>query len=323
MPYWQNLSGFYCFLRRISCIDVNKIAEASQVSEDQVEEALDQLFGVDPEAEKSEEITVPEMKERIEEVAEEPVNDDSAPVEEKEEAEESIEPTLITDGDEVEKIKADLQAALDNVKALTEGREKDGIEIANSDAEVARLTSENEDLKSELDERVLESEELVEQFEALKAMSVKLLEAYKAAKEVFDSKKEEKPVEEVKESPAEEQLREELDLERSKREAAEESCEKLKSSNSTLRKELMSAKESLISYHSTALGVPEKALRNSLGKNYSVKSIKAAAESLANQSTYSVPVLPVVKRRAASTESLMVGNDDIERELIAQINSNK
>ena len=39
-------------------IDVDLIAKASQVTSDQVEEALDQLFNVNPDAEKGEEITV-------------------------------------------------------------------------------------------------------------------------------------------------------------------------------------------------------------------------------------------------------------------------
>lgn len=297
-------------------IDVNLLAKASQLSEDQVEKALDQLFGVDPEAEKSEEITVSEMKEKLDNQNQEETSEivESEGVEEETPEQEEVEPTLITDGDEVEKIKADLQKALDEIESLKKGREEDGIEIANRDAEVTRLTSENEGLQNELDERIAESEKFVEQFEALKELASKLLESYRAAKEIFESKKEEP-------SENEEKLKQELEDEKERRVSAEESYTRVQKLNSGLSRELKEAKESLISYHSMALGISEQALKNSLGKSYSVKSIKAAAESIANQSTYSIPVLPVVRKRASSTESLMVGNDEVERELLAQIKS--
>lgn len=295
-------------------IDVNLLAKASQLSEDQVEKALDQLFGIDQEAKKDEEITVPEMKDRLEDANQEEITevDETEVIEASDGEGEEIKPALIADGDEVEKIRVDLQNALDEVKALTEGREKDGIELANRDAEVARLTSEIEGLKNELDERIAESEKFVEQFESLKELSSKLVESYREAKEIFGSKKDEP-------SEDEEKLKEELEAEKEKRVSAEESCSRLSRVNRNLSRELATAKESLISYHSMALGISKQALENALGRQYSVKNIKAVAESIANQSTYSMPVIPVTKRRASSTESLMVGTDEVERELLAQI----
>ena len=297
-------------------IDVNLLAEASEVSEDQVEEALDQLFGISKDAEKSEEVSISDFNENQSEDSEELKPERTEETEKDDEN--KVETTLITDGEEVDKIKADLQTALDQIKTLLGGKEKDGIEIANRDAEVARLTSENEDLKLELDERIKESEDFVEKFEKLKDTALKLVESYKQAKKIFeDSKKSDEDLAKIREDNN--VLKEQLDEEKSKRLRAEESLDRLKNRNSLVTKELLSAKESLISYHSRALGISEKALRNTLGKSYSVKNIRAVAESIANESTYSIPVLPVA-RRASSTESLMVGNDDIEREIIAQIN---
>ena len=295
-------------------IDVNLLAKASQVSEDQVEQALDQLFKVDENAEKGEDLTIPEMKDKLENENQEEV---VSPVEEEpipdEKENESIEPTLIADGDEVDKIKADLQKALDEVKVLTEGKEKDGVELSNRDAKILELTSENENLKSELDERINESEQFVEKFEALKEIASRLLESYKAAKELFESKP----------SDREQELEAELEKRDDQISAAEESLSREKRLNSTLRTELMAAKEALISSYSRTYGVSEEALKSTLGRSYSVKKILPAAEALADKTSKftRIPSFPVAKQKSTATESFQAG-DEVERELMDLIKKN-
>lgn len=291
-------------------IDVNLLAKASQVSEDQVEQALDQLFKVDENAEKGEEIPIPEMKENMEN---ENLENGVSPEEEgkpEEENQDSVEPTLIADGNEVEKIKADLQTALDEVKALMEGKEKDSIELSNRDAKILELTSDNENLRSELEERIAESEQFVEKFEALKEISAKLLESYKAAKEKFEAEGD-------KPSEREQQLEAELEKEKDEVGVAQESLSKERKISAALRTELASAKEALISAYARTYGVSMEAIKSSLGRNYSVRKILPAAEALANQTSRftSIPAFQVVKQRSSATESLQAG-DEIERELI-------
>lgn len=302
-------------------IDVNLLAKASQVSEDQVEEALDQLFKLDQKAEKSEEVPIREMEEKIE--TQTPEEETNLPVEGEEvpagePQEETVETTLITNGEEVEKIKADLQTALDEIEALKGKREEDEVELGNRDAEITKLTSERDDLQTELQERIEESEQLVEKFEALKDLSSKLLESYKAAKEQFDSKSNGEPSEET------ENLKAELEETKEKAKAAEESLGRERQVNAQIRTELRAAKESLISAYSTSFGISKEALESSLGKSYSVKKIRPAAEALANQaSRYSaIPVLSVAKKRSVATESF-VGGDEVEKELYDQIKNNK
>lgn len=304
-------------------IDVNLLAKASQVSEDQVEKALDQLFTIDEDAKPDEEVTVYKMKEKLEQ--ENPESPDNEEVLQEEvtdivdgdDGEEKIEPSLITDGSEVEKIRADLQTALDEIKALTESKEKDGLEISNRDAEILKLTSDVEGLKAELDERIQESEEFVEQFETLKELSQKLVETYRLAKEQFEVKADEP-------SPEDEEKAARLnELEREKREA-EENLKKERKASVGLRGELAAAKESLISAYAMSFGVTEQALKSSLGKSYSVKKIRPAAEALANQTSrfQSLPVFSAVgKKRSTATESFMA-TDEIEKELNDLIKNN-
>lgn len=304
-------------------IDVNLLAKASNVSEDQVEEALDGLFEVNPEAKKSEEVNISEMAERLDE---ENIGDvGEATVEEviKEETGEgvgegkdSVEPTLVANGEDVEKIKADLQTALDEVNRLGEESGKKDLEISSRDAEILGLRDENSRLQTEIDQRIAESEEFVEKFNSLKEMAQKLVESYKKAKEVFDGKN----------SSEEENKELESRLEESEkgRKDAEESLTQKTNEVHSLRKELREAKESLISAYSTALGVSTEAIKSSLGKNYTVSKIRPAAESIANQ-TSRLPgrsVLPVaVKRTSSATESFVPG-DEIEREIYEMIKNN-
>lgn len=308
-------------------IDVNLLAKASQVSEEDVNLALDNLFKVNEEAKMAEEVTVPELKEKIEEVkAEEKGDEPNDKVEEVKETEveekkEESEPTLITDGESLEKIKADLETALDEIASLKESKEKDGLELSNRDAEITKLTSDNEDLKAELEERIAESEELSEKFKLLQDMSTKLLESYRKAKEKFE--------EGVKSAEAEESMKGEVEelkgkLDESQRKEAEatECLQKEKLISSHLRKELVAAKESLISNYSMAYGISEKALKNNLGKNYTVSGIKSAAESLSKQVVIpSMPIPTVARKRSSSTESLMA-TDEVEREILDQIKRN-
>ena len=68
------------------------------------------------------------------------------------------------------------------------------------------------------------------------------------------------------------------------------------------------------------MGISPAALKSTLGKQYQVKSIKAAAESLAQTAARypSRPVMPVAIKRATATESFQA-QDEVERELIAQM----
>ena len=305
-------------------IDVNLLAEASQVSEDQVNEALDKLFEVRQDSKASEDVPVEEVVDMVKDQIGQSNKDDvgqepeDSKIEEGDEVE--IGTTLITNGDEVEKIKADLQTALDQVNLLTSEREKDGIELSNRNAEIAQLQTEKQELQSELDERLAEAEELVEKFEALKDISSKLLESYRAAKELFDSKNDSEEAESLKEK----ELSEELEEVKKGKKSAEESFQREKDVNKVLRRELAAAKESLISSYSMSFGVSEQALRGTLGKNYPVSKIRPAAESLANQSIgyANLPVFSMPKKKGSSATESFLASDDIERELMAQINKN-
>lgn len=299
-------------------IDVNLLSKATQVSEDEVNEALDQLFKVDEKAQPGEEVTVHQMKETIEEEkakkAEEEgtelVPEENPETGEKPAEGEEIDATLITNGEEVEKIRADLQTALDQIQVLTQDNEKKTLELSNRDAEVLQLNSKVKDLQSELDERILESEELVEKFETLKELSSRLLESYKLAKDKFEAERQEP-------SPEDEEVAERLaDTERERDEAQEE-LEKQRRVVTGLKGELAVAKESLIEAYSMSLGVSSSALKNSLGKNYSVRKIKPAAEALANQTAKfsDLPIFTPQVKRSTGGETLVAG-DEVERELI-------
>ena len=312
------LTGGKIFKAARESIDVNLLSKATQVSEDEVNEALDQLFKVDEKAQPGEEVTVHQMKETIEEEkakkAEEEgigqVPQENPEAEEKPAEGEEIDTTLITNGDEVEKIKADLQTALDQIQILTQDNEEKTLELSNRDAEVLQLNSKVEDLQSELDERILESEELVEKFETLKELSSKLLESYKLAKDKFEAEQQEP-------SPEDEEAAERLaDTERERDEAQEE-LEKQRRVVTGLKGELAVAKESLIEAYSMSLGVSPSVLKNSLGKNYSVKKIKPAAEALANQTAKfsDLPIFTPQVKRSTRGETLVAG-DEVERELI-------
>ena len=263
-------------------IDVNRLAEASNVSEDQVNQALDQLFTVKGIPEKSEEMTMSQVADELD--LQNPVEENSDDLlpeevvdelpEENNEGLEENQPTSITDGGEVDKIKADLQKALEQVEELTKKREEDGVELSNRDAEIAKLTSDKEGLQTELDERIAESEELLEKFEALQGMTSKLLESYRKAKEIFE-KGQEGPSEKEKE------LSSELEEVKAKEKQATESLEQTRKLLAMSRRETLAAKESLIELYSTSLGISQSALRSTLGKQYPVSGIKAAAESLA------------------------------------------
>ena len=299
-------------------LDVNLLAKASQVSEEEVNKALDNLFKIDEEAKMGEEITVPEFQEKIEEVKEEKTGEpitEGNPEEGSEENKEESEATLITDGESVEKIKADLETALDEIAKLKEAKEKDGLELSNRDAEITKLTSDNEDLKSELEERIAESEELLEKFKLLQEMSTKLLDSYKEAKKVFEEKSETKEADEALKGEVE-GLKDKLGESQRKESEAMECLQREKRITSSLRKELGVAKESLISNYSMVYGISEKVLKNNLGKNYSIANIKSAAESLSAQVVVpSMPVPTVRRTRSSSTESLQA-TDQVERELI-------
>lgn len=299
-------------------IDVNLLSKATQVSEDEVNEALDQLFKVDEKAQPGEEVTVHQMKETIEEEkakkAEEEgtelVPEENPETGEKPAEGEEIDATLITNGEEVEKIRADLQTALDQIQVLTRDNEEKTLELSNRDAEVLQLNSKVKDLQSELDERILESEELVEKFETLKELSSRLLESYKLAKDKFEAERQEP-------SPEDEEVAERLaDTERERDEAQEE-LERQKRVVTGLKGELAVAKESLIEAYSMSLGVSSSALKNSLGKNYSVRKIKPAAEALANQTAKfsDLPIFTPQVKRSTRGETLVAG-DEVERELI-------
>ena len=300
-------------------IDVNRLAEASNVSEDQVNQALDQLFAIKGTPGKSEEMTMDQaideldLKEIEEDVTESPEADD---VTEDDGQSKENQTASITDGEEVDKIRVDLQKALEQVEELTRMREEDGVELSNRDAEIAKLTSDKEGLQAELDERISESEELLEKFEALQGMTSKLLESYRKAKEVFESGKESV-------SEKEKELSSELEKAREKERQATESLEQTKKLLAMARRETLSAKESLIELYSTSLGISSAALKSTLGKQYQVSNIKAAAESLAQTAARlpSRPVMPVVTKRAAATESFQA-QDEVERELMAQMKNN-
>lgn len=297
-------------------IDVNRLAEASNVSEDQVNQALDQLFSIKGTPGKSEEMT---MSKAIDELDLEKTEEDVIENPEADEVTadgvdgEENQTTFITDGEEVDKIKADLQKALEQIEELTKKREEDGVELSNRDAEIAKLTSDKEGLQAELDERISESEELLEKFEALQGMTSKLLESYRKAKEVFESGKESV-------SEKEKELSSELEEARAREKQATESLEQTKKLLAMYRKETLSAKESLIELYSTSLGISSAALKSTLGKQYKVSNIKAAAESLAQTAARlpSRPVMPVVTKRASATESFQA-QDEVERELMAQM----
>jgi hypothetical protein len=306
-------------------IDVNRLAEASNVSEDQVNEALDQLFSIKTVPESSEEVPMGEVideistNEVVETEGETPdvkEEDESVEVEPTEEVKEDTTGS-ITDGDDLSKIKADLQVALDKVEELTKKLEEEGIDKSNRNAEITKLTSDIEDLKAELDERIAESEELEEKFETLKDMTSKLLESYKKAKEIFESKGE-GPTEKEKE------LSSELEESRNREKEATESLQYYKKLLASSKKEILAAKESLIELYSNSLGISSAALKATLGKSYQVRNIKAAAESLAETAARfpSRPVMPVVaKKRATATESFQA-TDEVERELMAQMKNN-
>ena len=299
-------------------IDVNLLSKATQVSEDEVNEALDQLFKVDEKAQPGEEVTVHQMKETIEEEKAKKAKEEGTELvpEENPEAGEKpaeggeIDATLITNGEEVEKIRADLQTALDQIQVLTQDNEEKKLELSNRDAEVLQLNSKVKDLQSELDERILESEELVEKFETLKELSSRLLESYKLAKDKFEAEQQEP-------SPDDEEVAERLaDTERERDEAQEE-LEKQRRVVTGLKGELAVAKESLIEAYSMSLGVSPSALKNSLGKTYSVSRIKPAAEALANQTAKfsDLPIFTPQVKRSTRGETLVAG-DEVERELI-------
>ena len=299
-------------------IDVNLLSKATQVSEDEVNEALDQLFKVDEKAQPGEEVTVHQMKETIEEEKAKKAKEEGTELvpEENPEAGEKpaeggeIDATLITNGEEVEKIRADLQTALDQIQVLTQDNEEKKLELSNRDAEVLQLNSKVKDLQSELDERILESEELVEKFETLKELSSRLLESYKLAKDKFEAEQQEP-------SPEDEEVAERLaDTERERDEAQEE-LEKQRRVVTGLKGELAVAKESLIEAYSMSLGVSPSALKNSLGKTYSVRRIKPAAEALANQTAKfsDLPIFTPQVKRSTGGETLVAG-DEVERELI-------
>jgi hypothetical protein len=298
-------------------IDVNRLAEASNVSEDQVNEALDQLFKIDDSPVKSKEIGMSDIKEELgltetdekpDDVVEE-THEDGSDLEENS-------PTLITNGDGVDEIRADLQKALEQIEELTKKREEDGIELSNRDAEITKLTSDKEGLQTELDERIAESEELMEKFEALQSMTYKLLESYRKAKEIFENGQN-------GHSEKEEELSLELGKAKDRERQANESLEKTKKLLLASRKETLDAKESLIELYSTSLGISQTALRSTLGKQYQVKSIRAAAESLAQTAARcsARPAIPVVTKRAVATESFQA-QDEVERELMAQMKNN-
>lgn len=361
-------------------IDVSLLAKASQVSEEDVNMALDDLFKIDKDAEKGEELTVQEMKEELGnptavtdkvesgEIPEGSTADLNSEVlrlmteeedaiksyqgsidlltgkvddsviqvlehikaEEEEHLEEltkvkngeaveldkhKSDETSITDGEDVDKIKADLEKALAEIGELKEGREKDEAEKSNRDAEVEKLTLDNQDLRTELDERVKEAEELTEKFEALKEISSQLVKSYKEVKADLGKKDEDK-----EKSDEEHKLK--LEEAEKKEKEATESFNRERAISAGLRAELRAAKESLISNNALALGVSEAALRSRLGKTFKVKDIRPAAESLASQAVnYRMPSFSVAPKRSSATESFSAG-DEIERELLDQIKNN-
>lgn len=318
-------------------IDVNLLAQASQVSEDEVNSALDKLFKVDKEAKVGEEVTVPEFKDKIDEVEgtveeSQPLEETEAPAGDETESpaeEDKTTTTLVANGEDVDRIKADLSKALDEIAVLKGEKEKDSLELSNRNAEVEKLTSDNEDLQSELEERIAESEELEEKFKLLQEMASKLISSYREAKKIFDGGKKSDEEDEEVEDTEKVELRSQVEgleskLEESKRKEAEamECLQREKRISSYYQTELKAAKESLVSNYSMAYGVSESLLKNSLGKNYKIKDIRSAAESLANQ--VQVPTMPIIsagKKRSTPTDSLMA-QDEVEREILDLIKNN-
>ena len=314
-------------------IDVSLLAKASQVSEDEVNSALDDLFKIDKNAKEGEVVRMGDLTDNFNnsvnvinetgkdeilsnEGEEEPIDSvlDETEAEVDGENEEETTNSIIND-EEVDRIKGDLEKALAEIAELKEGRENDKAEKANRDAEVEKLTLDNQDLKTELEERVKEAEVLTEKFEALKEISEKLVESYKEAKAEMLKKDSDK-------EKSDEEFELKLDDAEKKEKEATESLSRERIISAGLRAELKAAKESLISNNAIALGISEVSLRNRLGKNYRVKDIRPAAESLANQAVnYKMPIPLVGQKRSSATESFSA-TDEIERELLDQIKNN-
>ncbi|MCD8204579.1 MAG: hypothetical protein LUC16_01970, partial [Coprobacillus sp.] len=232
------------------------------------------------------------------------------------EGNESIE---VTTGDEVDKIKADLETALDQINLLTEQGEKSGAEISSRNAEITKLTSDKESLQAQLDEKIQESEEFLEKFDTLRDLAEKLINSYEAAKEQFESTPEDEGP-----SEKEEELAERLNEAEREKKDAEDEAEREKRVSSGLRGELATAKESLISVYSMTYGLSEEALRSSLGSNYPVRRIRAVAESMASQvSRFSgMPVLTGGPRKTVKATESVNTSDEVERELLEMIKNN-
>ena len=274
-------------------IDVNLLAKASQVSEAQVEEALDDLFRPSPDAEKTEEVSLLDIKNK-----EEKLEDGAAKVggsgengeevapgesenteDENKKDDDVVDTTLITDGGDVGKIKGDLERALAEIEALTKEKEGREVDISTRDARIKELEASNGDLTSELNEREEEAKILQEKFEYLTGLSQKLIDLYKEAKTKFDenqanAKKEDENSEAL--AKASEEMEGQL-------RTATESLSRERDINRSLRQELRAAKEETIGLYSTIYGVPAESIKTTLGQNYTVSKIKPAVESLSTR----------------------------------------
>ena len=136
------------------------------------------------------------------------------------------------------------------------------------------------------------------------------MESYKLAKDKFEAERQEP-------SPEDEEVAERLADTEKERDEAQQELEKQRRVVTGLKGELAVAKESLIEAYSMSLGVSSSALKNSLGKTYSVRRIKPAAEALANQTAKfsDLPIFTPQVKRSTRGETLVAG-DEVERELI-------
>lgn len=303
-------------------LDLNQIAEATNIEPEEIERELDKLFDSDGNLEGSEDISMLNYSEKAKE-------DQDPIITEVPQGLEPVEPTEdLVDGP-MSGIKKDLQTALSEAAKLRQDLESADFDLTNAKAEIERLSSEAETWKAKAEE----AEKTVRDFEEIKALSNKLVDSYHGVKDQYDEEKKnlQADLEDLQVDYGQEKEKaaglaiEMLQIKKSLA-AAKEHAGKENKLRKSIEEEFATAKESLIDTYSEIYGVSRKAVAEKLGNRFMIKHIKPVVESIMNDNLRLssinteeiVPQRKMSPRPKSAVESLKI-YDEYDADLIAML----
>ena len=305
-------------------LDVNEIANAANVTPEEINRELDKLFTEKGDIPGSELVSLKEyaedeskMNDEINKEIPEETEDTSANLEIKNTDVESP----------ASDVKQDLLTALQEATSLREENEKLEFEKNDLQSRLDSLTAENEDLLH----RAVEAEKALADYEEIKNLSKRLVDSYRGMKDSYETEALDLQDKLAAEQKTTTKWHKEADDAANEKRLAEESLKtasenlaKYKSRVSMLTKELNSAKENLLDVYTTNYGVAKESVINKIGKNFRVLQIKPAVESLAAESLR-LSKGPSISNNLAPISSIKEKynyQDDIERELFEALSEN-